>query len=157
MKRLLAALVGAGVALGGGVAAWAAPGDRPNREAAKACLADARSADPDATRAQLREAVRSCLEAQGITRGGSADPEKQARREALKSCLQEVKAANPGAERPALREAARSCFEEAGISPRAFPGRRLAVRRCLSEVRDANPEADRDTVRNLVKECLAAG
>ena len=69
MKRVLVVLVGTGIAVGGGVAAWAHPAS-PNREAARTCLADAKAADPDADKTVLREAVRDCLEAQGITPPG---------------------------------------------------------------------------------------
>ena len=152
MKRVLAVLVGAGIAVGGGVAAWAHPAG-PNREAARACLADAKAADPDADKAALREAVRDCLEAQGITRP-EATPKQQARREALRTCLQGVKSANPDAERAELRELARPCLEQAGIEPgRGRPG--LArLRECRAELEAEHPDADRAELRRLMRECV---
>jgi ribosomal 50S subunit-associated protein YjgA (DUF615 family) len=107
MKRVLAVLVAAGIIVGGGVA-WAHPGG-PNRDAARACLAEAKAADPDADRAALRQAVRQCLEAQGITRP-EPTPEQRARREALRACVQSVKAANPDADRAELRRLVRECM-----------------------------------------------
>ena len=158
MKRVLAVLVGAGVAVGGGVAAWAGPGDGANREAAKACAAQARAADPEADRAQVREAVRSCLAAQGITLEKDRrplSPEQRARRDALRKCLEGVKAANPDADRAALREAARPCLEQAGIAPGQLRERAAAVKECRREVRTAHPDADRAALRDLVRDCVA--
>ena len=152
MKRVLAVLVGTGIAMGGGVGAWAHPAG-PNREAASTCLADAKAADPDADKTALREAVRDCLEAQGITRPGPT-PEQQARREALRTCLQGLKSANPDADRAELGELARPCLEQAGIEPgQARP--RLAERReCRAEVKAEHPDAERDELRRLVRECV---
>lgn len=108
MKRVLAVLVGAGIAVGGGVA-WAHPGG-PNREAAKACLAEARAANPEADWAALRQAVRQCLEAQGISRP-EPTPEQQARREALRECRARVHAGHPDAEGAELRRLVRECVQ----------------------------------------------
>ena len=152
MKRVLAVLVGAGIAVGGGVAAWAHPGG-PNREAARACLAEARAADPDADKAALREAVRDCLEAQGISRP-EPTPEEQARREALRTCLQGVKSANPDADRAQLRELAEPCFDEAGIEPRRLRPRLAELRECRAEVKAEQPDAEGAELRRLVKECM---
>ena len=111
MRRVLAVLVGAGIAVGGGVAAWAHPGG-PNREAARACLGEARAADPDADKAALREAVKACFEAQGIAPGGrrALTPEQQAARDALRACRQEARAANPEAARAELRRLVVECL-----------------------------------------------
>ena len=152
MKRVLAVLVGTGVALGAGVAAWAHPGG-PNREPARACLADARAADPDADKAALREAVRDCLEAQGITRP-ELTPEQHARREALRTCLQGLRSANPDADRAELRELARPCLEQAGIEPGQAGPRLAELRECRAEVKAEHPDADRTELRRLVRECV---
>ena len=152
MKRLLAVLVGAGIAVGGGVAAWAHPGG-PSRDAARACLAEAKAADPDADKAALRQAVRDCLEAQGITRP-EPTPEQQARREALRTCLQGVKSANPDADRAERRELARPCLEQAGIQPGQRRPRLAEVRACRAEVRAEHPDAAPDELRRLVRECV---
>ena len=156
MKRVLAVLVGAGVAVGGGVAAWAGPGGGPNRAAAKACAADAKAADPEIDRAALREAVMGCLEAQGITpkERPPLTAEQQARRDALRTCLQGVKAANPDADRAALREAARPCLEAAGLDPERIRNRLAATKECRDEVRAGNPDATRPELRRLVMECV---
>ena len=152
MKRVLAVLVGAAIAGGGGVAAWAHPGG-PNREAAKACRAGAKEADPDAGDAALREAVRSCLEAQGIT-PREPTPEQRATREALRACLEGVKEANPDAERSELRDLAGPCFEQAGIEPGRLRPRRAELRECREQVRAQHPDAERADLRRLVKECV---
>ena len=155
MKRVLAVLVGAGIAVGGGVAAWAAPGGE-NRAAAKACLREARTADPNADKAALRDAVRTCLEAQGIE-PRELTPEQQAKREALKACLRGVKATNPDAERAELRELAKPCLDAAGIAPGALRPRLAEARACLGQVRAEHPDAERAEVRRLVRECVGAG
>ena len=152
MKRMLAVLVGAEIAVGGGVAAWAHPGGR-DRQAARACLAEAEAADPDADKAALRQAVRQCLEAQGITRP-EPSPEQQAKREALRTCLQDVKSANPDADRAGLRELARPCFEQAGIEPGRGRPRLAALRECRAEVRAEHPDAEGAELRRLVRECV---
>ena len=103
MKRLLAVVVGAGIAVGGGVAAWAHPGG-PNREAARACLAEAQAADPEADRPALRQAVRDCLEAQGIT-PRRLRPRLAERRE----CRDQVKNDHPDADGAELRRLVREC------------------------------------------------
>lgn len=156
MKRVLAVLVGAGVAVGGGVAAWAGPGGGPNREAAKACATEAKAADPDVSGADLREAVRSCLEARGITlkERTPPTPEQQARREAVRTCLQGVKEANPGADRAELGQAALPCLEEAGIAPDKIRERLAAMKACRDEIRADSPDAGPKELRKLVRECV---
>jgi len=65
MKRVLAVLVGAGIAVGGGAAAWAGttgPGGA-NRQAAKACLTEARQELPDADKSEVRKLVKDCVKA----------------------------------------------------------------------------------------------
>jgi hypothetical protein len=148
MKRLLAVLVGAGIAVGGGAAAWAAPSG-PNKEAAKACLADARAANPGADKATLRAAVKSCLADQGITLGAARD--------ALKACVQGVKAANPNATRAQLRDLAKPCLEQAGITPGTGHPKLAAARECLAKVRADHPGATRQELRPLVKACVQGG
>jgi hypothetical protein len=155
VRRVLAALVGAGVVVGGGVAAWASPGG-PNREAAKACRAEAKQADPDAGRESLRDAVRSCLEAQGIT-PREPTPEQRATREALRACLQGVKEANPDADRAELRPLAKPCFEDAGIAPGRLRPRLAELRECREQVGAEHPDAAGADVRRLVKECMQEG
>lgn len=156
MKRVLAVLVGAGVAVGGGVAAWAGPGGGPHREAAKACAADAKAADPEIDRAALKAAVRSCLEAQGITPKGRPPitPEQQARRDALRSCLQGIKAAHPDAPKEELREAGKPCLEAAGIDPEKIRERLAATKECREEVRAEHAGEPRAELRKLVRECV---
>jgi hypothetical protein len=158
MRRVLAVLVGAGLAAGGGAAAWAQTGGA-NREAAKACLAEARAADPDAGKTELREAVKACLEAQGITPRGARrepTPEQQAAREALRACLQGVRAAHHDAERAELRDEAKACFDEAGIAPRRVRPKLAQLRECRESVLAEHPDAARDELRRLVMECARA-
>ena len=161
MKRVLAVLVGAGIAVGGGVAAWAGPGGGggANREAAKACLAQARKDHPDADKAALKEAVKACLAAQGITAGSRRQltPEQTAKRDALAACLKDVKAKNPDAGKAQLRELAGPCLEQAGIQPGQIRTKLAAAKACLDKVRAANPTAARAELRRLVKECVQAG
>src|SRR3954447_19092524 len=118
MKRVLAVLIGAGIAVGGGAAAWAGttgPGG-PNREAAKACLTQAREELPGADKATLRDAVKACLSAAGIE-GRTLTPQQQAKRDAVKTCLQGVKDATPGADKATLRQTASPCLQDAGVRP----------------------------------------
>lgn len=157
MRRLLAVLVGAGIAVGGGAAAWAAP-NGTNRAAAKACLADAKAADPSADKAALKDAVKACLEAQGITVGHhQLTPEQQAKRDALKACLKGVKDANPGADRATLRAQAKSCFENAGITPGHVGARLAKLKECRESVMADHAAASRSELRQLVRECVRAG
>lgn len=103
MKRLLAVVAGTGIAVGGGAAAWAHPGG-PNRQAARACMAEARAAEPEADRAALREAVRECLEAQGIT-----PRPLRPRLAEVRECREQVKAEHPEAAGAELRRLVREC------------------------------------------------
>lgn len=156
MRRVLAVLIGAGIAVGG-AAAWAGTAgaaDPTKREAARACRAQAREAEPGADKAALREAVRACLAEAGIE-GRSLTPEQQASREAVRACIDAARAANPD-DRPAARAAARDCLQDAGVTPKRLRARLAGARQCLTEVRAANPGAGRSEVRDLVKECLAA-
>jgi hypothetical protein len=115
MKRVLAAVIGAAIAVGGGAAAWAAtgPGGGANREAAKACLSQAKVDHPDADRAARRAAVKECLAAQGIAPGTHRQrtPEQQARRDAAKACLAKVKADHPDAVRAEVRSLVKECVK----------------------------------------------
>ena len=156
MKRVVAVLVGVGIVVGGGVAvAWAHPAG-PNREAARACLGEARDADPGADRAALRQAVRECLEAQGIS-VPAPTAQQRARREALRACLEGVKEANPDASREERRELARPCLEQAGIDPGRFRPRLAELRECRARVKAEHPTAEGAERRRLVRECVAAG
>ncbi|HET7722006.1 MAG TPA: hypothetical protein VFK43_18690 [Acidimicrobiales bacterium] len=156
MRRVLAVLVGAGIALGGGAAAWAQTTgpDGTKREAARACLSQAREATPDAGKAALREAVKTCLREAGIE-GRTLTPEQQAKRDAVKACVDAARAANPD-DKAAARAAARACLEDAGVTPGRIRAKLAGARECLSEVRAAHPDASKSEVRALVKECVAA-
>ncbi len=156
MRRILGVAVGAVVVVAGaGTVAWAGPGrgDPVLREAAKACVAEAKAANPDADRATIRQAATPCLEAAGID-VRDLTPEQEARRQALRECVKAARDGNPDAERPALREAVRACLGEAGIEPGAA---RERLRRCLADARAANPDADRPALRPMVRECMAQG
>ena len=156
MRRVLAVLVGAGMAVGGGAAAWAGTAGTggPNREAAKACLSAARQEAPDADRATLREAVKACLQEAGIE-VRTPTPEQQAKREALRSCVEAAKAAHPD-DKAAARAAAQPCLEAAGVTPGRMGAKLSGARECLAEVRGDHPDASRAELRPLVKECLAS-
>lgn len=158
MKRVLAVLVGAGLAMGGGAAAWAGTGGGAKKEAAKACVAQAKATDPNVDRADLKAAVKACLEAQGITVKDHAapTPEQQARRDALRTCLQGVKAANPGADKAALRTAAQPCLDQAGIAPGQIRSKLKTLKDCRDQVLAAHPGTDKTALRSLVKECAQA-
>jgi hypothetical protein len=155
MKRVLAVLIGAGLAAGGAVA-WAgtAGADPAKREAARACLTQAREATPDADRAALREAVKACMTEAGFE-GRNPTPEQQAKRDAARACIDTARSANPD-DKPAARAAALACLEEAGVTPARIRARVAGARPCLAEVRGANPDASRAELRDLVKECVAA-
>lgn len=156
MRRILAVLVGAGIALGGGAAAWAQTTgqDGTKREAARACLSQAREATPDADKATLRAAVKACLTEAGIE-GRTLTPEQQAKRDAVKACVDAARADNPD-DKAAARAAAKACLEEAGVTPGRIRAKLAGARECLAEVRAANPDADRSEIRRLVKDCVAA-
>jgi hypothetical protein len=149
------------VVAAGGTAAWAAGpgrGDPVKREAAKACVEAAKTANPDAAnsedgRAALKAAVMPCLEAAGIT-PRELTPEQQARREALRTCVKSAREATPDAERPELRDAVKACLAEAGITPGAG---RARLRQCIEDARAANPDADRRTLAPIVRECMSQG
>jgi hypothetical protein len=154
MKRVLAMVVGAGMAVGGGAAAWAgtAGAGGPNREAVKACRDQAREELPDADRATLREAVKACLIEAGIE-VPTPTPEQRARREAVRGCIEAAKDANPE-DKAAARAAARDCLADAGVTPGRLGARMTQVRECLAEVRGDHPAATRAELRDLVKECV---
>lgn len=160
MKRLLAVLVGAGIAVGGSAAAWAGTGgDGANREAVKTCVSQAKSDHPGPDKAAVKAAAKSCLAAKGIAPKGHAarTPEQQAKREALKTCLKDMKAANPGADRTALRAAATPCLEKAGITPGQVANKMAAVKECVTQAKAAaGPGADKAKLRSLVKGCVHA-
>lgn len=155
MKRVLALLVGAGIAVGGSAAAWAGTngGDGTKREAAKACLAQARQEAPDASKADLKDAVKTCLSAAGI-QPRTLTAEQQAKRDAVKACLQGVKSSNPGADKATLRQAAAKCLQDAGVMPGRLRARISGLHQCVTDTKAANPTADRATLRTLVKECV---
>ena len=156
MRRVLAVLVGAGIAVGGGAAAWAQTTgqDGTKREAARACLSQAREATPDAGKPALREAVKACLAEAGIE-GRTLSPEQQAKRDAVRACVDAARAGNPD-DKTAARAAARACLEEAGVTPGRVRARLAGARECRNEVRAANPDAGRSELRQLVEDCVAA-
>lgn len=159
MKRLLAVLVGAGLAVGGGVAAWAQTtggSDGTTRAAAKACLQQAKTANPSADKASLKAAVKDCLAAQGITVGQKHQltPDQQAKRNALKSCLQGVKAANPNATKAELRAAAKPCLDQAGISGGKIRPMITALKTCIAQAKADHPGATRADLAAAVKTCV---
>lgn len=157
MKRVLAVLVGAGFALGGGAAAWAGttgPGG-PNREVAKACLAQARQEAPAAEKAALRAAVKTCLSEAGIE-ARTPTPEQQAKRESVRNCLEAAKSGNAGGDKAAVRAAAAACLAQAGVAPGRLKAKVEGARECLEEVRAQHPVAAKKTVRGLVKDCVKA-
>lgn len=155
-RRFLAVLAGAGIAVGGGVTAWAgtAGADPAKREASRACLAQAREELPGAERPAVREAVRACLTDAGFE-GRSPTPEQQATRDAARACVEAARSSNPD-DRAARRAEARACLEDAGIRPRRFRARLAGARECIGEVRAADPDATRADMRDRVKECMAA-
>lgn len=156
MRRVLAVLVGAGIAVGGGAAAWAQTTgpDGTKREAARACLSQAREATPDASKPALKEAVKACLQEAGI-QGRTLTPEQQAKRDALKACINAARTANP-TDKTAARAAAKACFEQAGVTPGRIRAKVAGARECLHEVRAAHPNASKSELRPLVKECVAS-
>ncbi|HEV2759381.1 MAG TPA: hypothetical protein VGV86_07420 [Acidimicrobiales bacterium] len=156
MRRVLAVLVGAGIAVGGGAAAWAgtAGADGPKREAAEACLTVARQAAPDAGKAALRDAVKACLKEARID-SKAPTPEQQARREAVRSCVQAAKAAHPD-DKAAARALVGDCLEQAGVAPGRLRAKVSVAKECLAEARAARPGASKDKLRATVKECVAS-
>jgi hypothetical protein len=156
MRRVLAVLVGAGIAVGGGAAAWAQTTgpDGTKREAARACLSQAREATPNADKATLRQAVKACLGEAGFE-GRTLSPEQQAKRDAVKACVDAARASNPG-DKTAARAAAKACFEQAGVTPGRIRAKLAGARECVAEVRAAHPGASKSELRPLVKECVAA-
>lgn len=156
MRRVLAVLVGAGIAVGGGAAAWAgtAGASGPRREAAKACLSQAREANPNAGRSELKGTVKACLEETGVE-ARTPTPEQQAKREALRSCVDTARKAHPD-DKGAAHAAARSCLDQSGVTPGRLRAKVAGAKECLAKVREANPTAPKADVRRLVKDCVAA-
>ena len=146
-------LVGAGIAMGGGAAAWAGTtgADGPRHAKAKACLATAKSDVPDATRTELRSAVKECLTNAGIE-GRTLTTEQRAKREEVRSCLEKAKAT--GGDKAVMRSAAAACLEEAGLTRGRLRAKVTGARECVKEVRGLHPGADRGTLRPLVEECV---
>jgi len=108
--RRIVGLVSAIVVVGigaGATTAWGHPGPA-RREAAKACVADARAAHPDADRAAIREAARPCLEALGLP-GRARTPEQRAARQRLRACVRDVRQAHPDADARALGPLIKDC------------------------------------------------
>ena len=155
MRRVLAVLVGAGIAVGGGAAAWAgtAGANEPKREAARACLSQAREAAPDADRAELKATVKACLK-EARSEAGTPTPDQQAKREAVRSCVDAAKKAQP-ADKALARAAAQACLEQAGVTPGRLRSKVAGAKACLAEVRSGNPTLPRAEVRELVKKCVA--
>jgi len=112
MKRILVFLAIAGLGVGVAATAWAQTsggGDRAaNREARRACVQEARAANPNADRATIRNAARSCLEQAGIVK--PLTPDRQARRAKGLSGFEQAKAAHPG-DRAAIRQAVKDCVK----------------------------------------------
>lgn len=98
------------VASAGATAAWAqSSGDRATKRAAvRDCVAQARAANPGTPRSELKDGVRACLEAKGITlpKHPRLTDEQKAR---LKECRQQARAEHPG-DKPAIRAAVRECL-----------------------------------------------
>ena len=156
MRRVLAVLVGAGIAVGGGAAAWAgtAGADRPKREAARACLDAARQEAPDADKAAVREAVKACLKESRIE-GRSPSPEQQAKRDAVRSCLKDAKGDSAGDEAAARAEAL-ACLEQAGVTRGRLLAKVPGAKECLAEARAERPRVPKEELRSAVKDCLAS-
>ncbi len=155
MRRFLAVLVGAGIAVGGGAAAWAQTTgpDGTKREVARACLAQAREATPAAGKPALREAVKACMADAGVE-GRTRTPEQQAKRDAVRACVDAARAEHAD-DKTAARAAARTCLTDAGVTPGRIRAKLAGARECLAEMRAANPDASRSELRGLVKECVA--
>src|SRR5919202_26585 len=112
-KILLAAAI-AVVSVAGATAAWAqtTSNDRgAKRQALRDCVAQARAAHPDAPKADLKDDVKACLEAKGITLPQPLTDEQKAQ---AKACIQQARADHPG-DRPAIREQVKSCLQQHGI------------------------------------------
>lgn len=154
MKRIIAVLILGGITVAGAGAAWAQTtgSDRPARRAAlRTCRQDARQADPGATRALLREAVKSCLAEQGILPKLS-----DAQKAAAKQCLQEAKATNPDADKVTIAAAARPCLEQAGIVKALTPeqqARRTKLLNCFEQAKAAHP-GERAAIRQATRACM---
>ena len=155
MKRIVTALVVAGIAVAGAGVAWAqtsGDGDGAARRGAlRECVRQARQDHPDATRAELKPFVKSCLEEHGIAPRFTPEQKEQA-----KACLEQAKGANPGADRATIRQAARQCLEQAGLVPPLTPeqqARRAKFRECLAQARADHP-GDPAAIRDAVKECM---
>jgi hypothetical protein len=115
MKRFLAVLTLVGAVAGGTGVAWAQTsggGDRAaRREAFRTCVHEAKQAHPDATRAELKDAVKSCLQDKGIT-PRQLTPEQQERRAKLRSCVQTARSEHPDADRHTIRQAVKECMKQ---------------------------------------------
>lgn len=98
------------VASAGATAAWAqSSGDRATRRAAvRECVAQVRAADPGRPKSELKDDVRACLEAKGITlpKHPRLTDEQKAR---LKECRHQARTEHPG-DKPAIRAAVRDCL-----------------------------------------------
>lgn len=105
MKRVLAVLVGAGLAVGGGAAAWAgtAGAGGPKREAVRECIATAKERHPD-DKAAARAAARTCVADAGVVPG-----RKRARMAEARECLAEVREDHPNATKRELRKLVKEC------------------------------------------------
>ncbi|HWI05479.1 MAG TPA: hypothetical protein VNT52_16860 [Acidimicrobiales bacterium] len=158
MRRVVAVLVGSAIAVGGGAAAWASTAGGPDgtrREAARACLSQAREATPDADKLALRQAVKACLAEAGME-GRNPSPEQRAKGQAVKACVDAARDAHPD-DKAQARAQARSCMEQAGITPGRIRAKGAGARECLSEVRTANPDASKAEIRSLVRACVGKG
>jgi hypothetical protein len=109
MKKLLAAL-GLGaliVGLGAGAVAWADPGGNgPNaatRKAARECVRQAKTANPDATRSQLLDLAKPCLQQAGVPQDRIDKAAKRIQ------CLKQAHVDHPDATVQQLRAAVKAC------------------------------------------------
>jgi ribosomal 50S subunit-associated protein YjgA (DUF615 family) len=109
MKRFLVVLALSAVAVGGASVAWAHPfgGDGARREALRACRQEVKEANPEADRATIRAAVRSCLEEAGIL--PPLTEEQKERRATFRQCLETARTEHPDADRATIRQAVREC------------------------------------------------
>jgi maltose-binding protein MalE len=137
MKRIFAVLVLVGVVAAGAGVAWAqtaGSGERAaRRQALRTCVQQAKQDHPDATKEELKPIVKSCLEAQGITRRFTPEQKEQA-----KACIDQAKAANPDADRATILHAARPCLEQAGLVKPLTPeqqARRAKLLACFEQAK----------------------
>lgn len=94
------------------------PEQQAKRDAAKKCIDDARTTNPDADKEAVHEAARACLEAAGLPVPPAPTAEQKAARTQARECMKTAREANPGGTpetRQAIREAVKTCLDAAGI------------------------------------------